>query len=252
MKTIGDISPSGDERDPFAARTVRDLITTFDNLTPEQQEALRKRPRPDPQKDILAARKRKMIYRFAANCPPAARRSDWNHPRLEINREQINRVRSWQPGRRGLLITGPTGRGKSRSFWSLLHRLMVKEHKDVHVFQAHDFFQQIQLQMNYGRDDSAAFVKAYSNVPILALDDWGQEVVPFARENHCQGIFFQILDRRDGAGLPIIITTNLTANDIAERQGDGNRADPMLRRLVDSCEIIKFTRPADQAQLRVA
>lgn len=217
MKTKDNIKPSSD-RDPGSARSVRDLLNALETMSPEERVALHDRPRPDPQKGIAAARRINLLNRWLFHCPPAARRSNWNHPKLQSNRANIELVRSWQPNPLGLLITGPTGRGKSRAFWSLLHRLMVRERRDVRVWQAHDFFYEIQGEMRFGRDESARFVEAMSAIPILALDDWGQEVVPYARENHCQGIFFQILDRRHGRGLPVIITTNLTSSDIAEGQ----------------------------------
>jgi len=57
-------------------------------------------------------------------------------------------------------------------------------------------------------------------------------------------VFFRMLDLRLGArpARPLIITTNLTAAQIAAGQA-GVRADPLLRRLLDLCEVVKFKTP---------
>ena len=178
--------------------------------------------------------------RWHAECPRLYRQSRWDHQRLAPFAEQIAQVRDWKAGDRGLLITGPTGRGKSRALWALLRRLMAHEAHEVRVWRSSDFFRLMQEQINYGRDESRAWLKAVARIPIIALDDWGQEAITSARADWCQATFFDLLDQRLGEGRPLIVTTNLTARQIAGNDSSGVRANPLLRRLLDTCAVVRF------------
>jgi DNA replication protein DnaC len=162
---------------------------------------------------------------------------------VQANRAAIGHVRAWQPNSqgRGILLTGPTGLGKSRAFWSLLHRLMVHEGHEVEIWSAADLFRELQIQVNYGRDDSARWLRRRAEAPILAIDDLGQQAILSARADWAGAAFFDLIDKRMGHRRPMIITTNLTARDIAG--GHGLRGDPLLRRLLDACEVVKFNSP---------
>ena len=179
-----------------------------------------------------------------AQCPRLYRQSRWDHPRLVPFTPQINQVRQWQASDQGLLITGPTGRGKSRALWALLRRLLAHEGREVRVWRSLDFFRLMQEQINYGRDESRAWIKAVARIPIIALDDWGQEAVTTAKADWCQATCFDLLDQRLGEGRPMIVTTNLTAQQIADSDAKGVRANPLLRRVLDTCAVVRFETPA--------
>lgn len=216
-----------------------------DKLTAEQRAALHARPRPDSTALIARGRRLDRCRKWFKACPPILQRSDWSRPVLQPNRAAIDQVRNWRPGKdgRGLLISGPTGLGKSRAFWSLLHRLMVKEGVDVEIATAVDFFYELQAQIKFGSDCSARFIRQQVEVPILALDDLGQQAVTQARTEWSEASFFQIIDKRLGYRRPTIITTNLSAREMASHHH--LRGDPLVRRLVDSCELVRFTLPKE-------
>ena len=179
--------------------------------------------------------------RWHQKCPRLYRHSDWIHPRLATFSSQVAQVLGWQAGAKGLLVTGPSGRGKTRALWALLRRLMCHESRDVAIYRSADFFREMQEQINYGRDESARWVKAMAEVPIIAIDDWGQEAVTSARAEWAQATFFDLLDRRMGEGRPLLITTNLSAREIVNNDSTGGlRGDPLLRRLLDSCDVVRF------------
>ena len=69
---------------------------------------------------LADARKRDAIARFESAVPPAMRESDWAHAAMAPNRAQIDRVLAHQVGAKGLLLSGRTGRGKTRSMWALM------------------------------------------------------------------------------------------------------------------------------------
>ncbi len=189
---------------------------------------------------LAEARKRDAITRYEASVPVAMRASDWAHPTLALNQEQIGRVLGHQVGQRGLLLTGRTGRGKTRAMWALLRRLAHEEARDIRYFHAQDWFGTLQSCLNFGRDDARGWVEAVARRPIVFIDDLGQEAMQTARSEWALSWFLRFLDIRVSERLPLYVTTNLDAQGIAERGTSSVRGDPMVRRLIEICEPIKF------------
>lgn len=177
--------------------------------------------------------------RFAMACPPALAASDWSHARLEPFQPQIDRVLGHQVGAKGLLASGPTGRGKSRSMWALMQRLGCEEGLDVRYWSASDWFTTLQDHIRYGRDEARGWVNSVARRHIVFIDDYGQEAMQSAREDWARGWFFQFLDIRVGEGLPLFMTTNLTSQQMKDNAGPV-RGDPLVRRLLDLCEPVVF------------
>jgi DNA replication protein DnaC len=160
------------------------------------------------------------------------------------NAAAIATVRGWQHGKRGILASGPTGLGKTRAIADLYRRLACEEGRDVRYFNAADWFAALGAQVKYGRDDAAGWVREMARKPIFILDDLGQEAVQKSHEEWAQSWFFRFLDIRREHGLPLIVSTNLSAEQITGRHDRRNlRADPLLQRLLDLCEVVKFRQP---------
>ena len=188
---------------------------------------------------LAEARKRDAIARFDSAVPPAMRESDWGHAEL-LNRAQIERVLAHQVGAKGLLLSGRTGRGKTRSMWALMRRLAHEEARDIRYFHAQDWFSSLQACLTYGRDDARGWVDAVARRPVVFVDDLGQEAIQTARSEWAMSWFMRFLDIRVSERLPLYVTTNLDAQGIAERGASSVRGDPMVRRLIEICEPIKF------------
>lgn len=177
---------------------------------------------------------------FAHNCPPAYRDFNADHPSIQANRAQIDRILAWQAtSAKGLLATGPSNRGKTRAVFALCRRLLCVEGVDVGIWRAKDFFSALQAEVRFGRDDALDFVKRVAARRVLFIDDFGQEAVQSNREEWAMGWFFDLLDRRIGSGLPLLVTTNLTARDLAAGSSD-MRDNAFVRRLLDLAEPVKF------------
>ena len=189
---------------------------------------------------LAEARKRDAIARFDSAVPPTMRESDWGHAGMLANRAQIERVLAHQVGAKGLLLSGRTGRGKTRSMWALMRRLAHDEARDIRYFHASDWFSQLQACLTYGRDDARGWVDAVARRPIVFVDDLGQEAIQTARSEWAMSWFMRFLDIRVSERLPLYVTTNLDAQGIAERGASSVRGDPMVRRLIEICEPIKF------------
>ena len=189
---------------------------------------------------LAEARKRDAIARFDSAVPPTMRKSDWGHAGMLANRAQIERVLAHQVGAKGLLLSGRTGRGKTRSMWALMRRLAHDEARDIRYFHAGDWFATLQGCLNYGRDDARGWVDAVARRPIVFIDDLGQEAIQTARSEWAMSWFMRFLDIRVSERLPLYVTTNLDAQGIAERGASSVRGDPMVRRLIEICEPVKF------------
>jgi DNA replication protein DnaC len=189
---------------------------------------------------LAEARKRDAIARFNSAVPPTMRESDWGHAGMAANRAQIERVLAHQVGTKGLLLSGRTGRGKTRSMWALMRRLAHDEVRDIRYFHAGDWFAQLQACLTYGRDDARGWVDAVARRPVVYIDDLGQEAIQTARSDWALSWFLRFLDIRVSERLPLYVTTNLDAQGIAERGASSVRGDPMVRRLIEICEPIKF------------
>jgi DNA replication protein DnaC len=180
------------------------------------------------------------LERWAAACPDNMRETDFADARLCASRSQIDKVLAWQYGTRGLLLTGESGRGKTRSAWHLCRR-MAALGMDIRYFTAQEWFSKLQSQVNYGRDDAGEWIKALAKTPLVFIDDMGQEAVSTSKQDWAASWFFQWVDKRMGNGRPTIFTTNLSAQQMSGYAKTSDiRTDPLVRRLVESCEIIKF------------
>lgn len=187
------------------------------------------------------------------DCPSEYKVSDWDHPDLLPFRKQIDRVRNWEPAKKGIVAVGPTGRAKTRSMWEMV-RNQAEKSRRVCCWHATDWFGELQKQVKYGRDDALGFVKSCARSKILFIDDLGQEAVTAAREDWARDYFFRLLDIRVGEGLPLFITTNLRAEQIANPSArrEELKTDPFLRRLMAVCDVVKFCTPEEAKQSRAA
>lgn len=184
------------------------------------------------------ARARTAIARWQANCPPDLMETDWDDPRIAAHAAKHAKIKGWVYQRTGLLASGPTGHGKSRAMWALMKRL-AEEGRDIRYYTAAQWFSMLQDQVKYGRDDALGWVSSVSKASIVFIDDLGQEALQASKQEWCAGWFFQFLDMRLGHALPLFVTTNLDAREIAGTSSSV-RANPLVRRLLELCEPVKF------------
>lgn len=197
------------------------------------------------EKYLAAAKAESAVLRWRKCCPSKYQHTDWNDPRLFHSRAQCDGVMGWRAeDPKGILATGPSGLGKTRSMWALMKRLS-EEGKNCRFFTAAEWFAMLEQQIVFGRDESLKWVEAIAKVQIVFIDDLGQEAVRSTKNEWAQGWFFHFLDLRLGHGLPLFITTNLSAAEMAE-SSVGIRANPLVRRVLDLCNPIRFTLTPDR------
>lgn len=133
-------------------------------------------------------------------------------------------VGDWIDRAEGLLITGPTGVGKSWIACALGHKACrdgrsVLYHRMPRLFEA--------LALAHGDGRHARLLKALARVQLLILDDWG--LAPLAPEQRRD--LLEIMDDRHGRAATIV-TSQLPVDAWHATIGDPTLADAILDRLV--------------------
>lgn len=149
--------------------------------------------------------------------------------RLPATPEQevaVSAAKDWAAGDiPGLMLTGPTGTGKTRiaaaACWTRLEREPC-----AYVSVAHAMTQLASSLTDEGRAETARRFHGTGAVVLDDLDkcrptDYGKEQI------------FAAVDAREQAGAPLLVTTNLTPSEIAERFGEA-----LASRLVGYCQRV--------------
>jgi DNA replication protein DnaC len=175
---------------------------------------------------------------FNSRTDPKHRECDWTRVK-ECNRDAVDKVRSWTYGEKGMLLVGPTGRHKTFAFADLCQRLVCDELRDIRIYHAAEWFSRLNREVNYGSHDIESWLRDLVSRDGVAIDDFGQESLLKSREDFCRGYWFRFLDMMIGYKKPLIVTTNLSAQQMADQAGEV-RGDPLVRRILDLAEPVKF------------
>ncbi len=136
------------------------------------------------------------------------------------NSKLLNRVRAFDPKlRKGMLIHGKSGSGKTRVAWQLVRQLLETGYSVT-------FVASIDLP-----DDP---IKEMMHAPILIIDDFGNDRMQASKE----AVVLKILRSRTDWHRPTIITTQFTGASLEQRFSDGHTAKAVIRRLREFCEDV--------------
>jgi hypothetical protein len=84
---------------------------------------------------VRKVERRCLVSSWKSLCPPGYRNTTSEQLPNVAKFEEVQR---WQYGPKGLLVVGPTRRGKTRSVWKLLERLHVNERRKIIAFTPMD------------------------------------------------------------------------------------------------------------------
>jgi DNA replication protein DnaC len=147
----------------------------------------------------------------------------------------LARVLAWEHGATGLVLHGPSGLTKSRMMWLLARRIYVEDGVPLMVVRA------TKLGRNVGDAMAPAVavegqIRALISIPVLVIDDLGKE----AQSERWESALVEIIDARNAARRPLIVTTNYVGERLVERYRDRSAGEAVVRRLRDFCVAIAF------------
>lgn len=157
----------------------------------------------------------------------------------EIRRKALNFVEdfdTWRKGGKGLLFYGDVGTGKSYMAACIANALIDRE---IPVLMT-DFATIANTVWNI--QDKQGYYESLNRYPLLIIDDLGVQ-----RENrYMDEIVFNVINMRANSGLPLIVTTNLSAREILSEETKGGKR--IFSRLTRMCVMVEV-KGADLRQI---
>lgn len=152
---------------------------------------------------------------------------DFRHPR-GLDRSLVIRLSDcvWIKKHNNLLITGPTGVGKSYLACAFAHKACREGYSAIYL-RASKLFEDLSLAKGDGR--YLKILTAYAKTDLLVLDDFG--LVELNQEQRHD--LLEILEDRHGLK-STLVTSQLPVKHWHEQIGDPTLADAILDRIVHS------------------
>ena len=198
----------------------------FDDMSPEEQE---KAVRDCAQQIHLHW----LEFAWKRLCPPLYLNTN---PEQLPKLPQFKEVQEWKYGPMGLLLVGPTRRGKTRSAWKLLERLHFQERLQITAFNPMDLKLAVAKEW---RDPEEArwWVRRLREVDVLFFDDLDTVKPTEAMEE----TIYDLFESRPTHEKPIIATVNRTGWELAARMNACGRGAKIVERMREYCHVINFT-----------
>lgn len=131
----------------------------------------------------------------------------------------------------GLVLSGDFGRGKTGMLTPVL-RHMVAQGKSGLWIEMYDFL--ISVQAGYEDGSSLSKLETAQRADVILLDDFGDKSRTLPETDDRKRILYQLINYRHNAGLPMLITTNLTAAEIGIQFGQRT-----VERILEACAWVK-------------
>lgn len=173
----------------------------------------------------------RMKMRFERSCPPLYQET----LKDRLPQASLSQVMSWQYAQRGLILSGPTGQGKTRCAWLLIQRLMTEDLIPVVCFDCVQFGHELVRRFRNDDDDVTGWLDSLAQAQLLFFDDFGKDRFTERVEQE----LFAVIERRCANKLPIILTTNDKGDSLNERMTE-NRGPALIRRLREFCYVVTF------------
>ncbi|MGH7419931.1 MAG: IS21-like element helper ATPase IstB [Candidatus Rokuibacteriota bacterium] len=181
----------------------------------------------------LKRRLRSAKMRYAASIEDV----DFKHPRA-LDRQQVLSLGNcgWIQGRHNLLITGPTGIGKSYLACAFVERACRRGYSAAYL-RLPRLLQQLAVARGDGSYDR--LLGRLARLDLLAIDDW---LLAPLRDGERRDIIEVIEDRSERAST--LIASQLPAKEWHAVIGDPNLADSICDRLLHNAHRIELKGPS--------
>ena len=142
-----------------------------------------------------------------------------------------NYVKNFSKKRENVLLIGPTGTGKTH-ISTAIARELIHQGYDVIYDSTQNIlsdFEGDRFRSGYGREENRS--DKYLECTLLIIDDLGTE---FSNQ-FTLSTLYNLLNTRQNKGLPTIISTNLTPEELAKKY-----EDRIYSRIIGSAKILPF------------
>lgn len=151
-------------------------------------------------------------------------------PQMEKARRYVEQWEQIEDGNHGLILWGSVGTGKSYLAGCIANALMEKE---ISVCMTNFALILNDLAASFeGRNE---YISRLCRYPLLILDDFGMER---GTEYGLEQVF-NVIDSRYRSGKPLIVTTNLTLDDLHNPEDTAHSR--IYDRLLSMCVPVRFT-----------
>lgn len=170
------------------------------------------------ERDAYKERERQQsIARMRSTCFEEANMYNWTFKNDDRRNEKISDAmiryadmfEFFKKESKGLMIYGPVGTGKSYYAACIANRLIDNE---IPCFMTNTLRITNELQGKF--EGKQEYIDSLNKYPLLIIDDLGIE----RNTEYMNEIVYNIIDSRYKSGLPFIVTTNLTAEQIKKPQ----------------------------------
>lgn len=132
----------------------------------------------------------------------------------------------------GIILAGDFGRGKTGLLTPVL-RHMLGTGKSGLWIETYDFISEIQA--GYEDGTSISRLETAQQADVILLDDFGDKSRTSPETDDRRRILYQLINYRHNNGLPMLITTNLTAIEMSVQFGQRT-----VERLLESCAWVRM------------
>ena len=159
---------------------------------------------------------------------PSPNMQNWTFANDDGANTAISNVAEFRKRGKGLLLFGNVGTGKSFIAACIANAVIDKA---IPVLMSS--FPRIANTVQGMASDRQAYYDSFQRYPLLVLDDLAAE----RKTEYMQEIVYNVINARCESGLPMIVTTNLTAEDIKNPTDETNKR--IFSRLLDCCHPIE-------------
>lgn len=204
-----------------------------------REEAARKedearRRRDDMDKSMRLRQNSLMDGKFRESTFEAFRPTKHNARNLKLCKRYASGFEEMLVKNQGLLFTGNVGVGKTFAAACIANYLL--DHCIPVVMTS--FVKILELAQGFRGDEEERYIRRMNTAKLLIIDDLGAErSTDFALEK-----VYNIIDSRYRAGLPMILTTNLTLAEMKE--ATDIRYSRIYDRIFEVCYPMEFTGPS--------
>lgn len=161
----------------------------------------------------------------------------WNHSKgnekiYKLGIKYVEKFKQYKEKNQGLLIYGDPGNGKTFLTACIANKLLSQMVPVICVGAIALTERISESKRNYGDEGIFTVLNSLENADLLIIDDLGTEP-----DNYwTRSMIYQIIDKRNSSNLPLIVTTNITIEQLKSRYDDRT-----FSRLSQMCAFVRNT-----------